>query len=450
MTAARSDPRGFALADADLASFDRQFAARCRMQRPDRYRLIEALPRGATRIARGSGVSYVAASFGADAISQSLAAFDRVLAFDADAGRIVVEAGARIGDVQRFALARGWYLAIAPGHPAATIGGCIAADVHGKNPARDGTFRTIVERIEVVGASGDVVVADSAQNAGLFAATFAGFGLTGVVTRATLRLARPPAALIVRRMPVASLAEAARVLRDAANAPLLYGWHDGRAARFGRGVIRVGLASDVADEHAMRAPPASRDLPARIEPALLEVWNRAGIAVANTWLAARWCRAGQSPMSLAAALFPLNEAAGYFAGFGKAGLVEAQWLVPHARFDDFAGVLAERVARDRPRIALIASKLFAGHADGFAFDGAGVALAMQLPSPAEKGQRAFLEALAEIALAHGGRANLIKESTLDAATARRAIADFDGAHARLAAFNPGGLHASELARRLAL
>jgi len=219
----RADLRGFALADADLQSFDAQFHARCRLQQPDRYRLIEALPRDAKRIARGAGVSYVAASFGGEAISQSLAAFDRVLAFDDAAGRVVVEAGARIGDVQRFALARGWYLAVAPGHPAATIGGCIAADVHGKNPARDGTFRAVVEDIELWSPGREVLVASAAQNAELFATTFAGFGLTGTLAKATLKLARPPAAMVLRRMPVANLAEAARVLREAANAPVLYG-----------------------------------------------------------------------------------------------------------------------------------------------------------------------------------------------------------------------------------
>ena len=445
-----ADTRGFALADVDLASFDRQFRAHCRVQRPDRYRLIEALPRDAMRIARGSGVSYTAASFGADAISQSLAAFDRVLAFDEDGGRLVAEAGVKIGDVQRFALARGWYLAVAPGHPAATVGGCIAADVHGKNPARDGTFRAVVERIELVRANSDVVVASASDNADLFAATFAGFGLTGVITRATLRLARPPAALIVRRVPVANLAEAARMLREAANAPVLYGWHDGRPGVFGRGVVRIGLATDAGEAGAMRVPPPSRDLPAGIRPMPFALWNRAGIAAANVWLGSRWCRAGQSPLPLAEALFPLNDAHAYFAGFGKAGMVEAQWLVPHALFDEFAGMLAERVARDRPRIALIASKLFAGRPEGFGFDSEGIALAIQLPAPADPRQRAFLEALAEIAITHGGRANLIKESTLDAATARRAVGGFDAARERLAAHNPGGLHASELARRLAL
>ncbi|HJT97153.1 MAG TPA: FAD-binding oxidoreductase, partial [Rhodanobacteraceae bacterium] len=375
------DTRGFALAETGLASFDRQFDARCRVQRPDRYRLLDALPRDVPRIARGSGVSYVAASFGAGAISQSLAAFDRLLAFDEDEGRLVAEAGARIGDVQRFALARGWYLPVTPGHPATTIGGAIAADVHGKNPARDGTFRAVVERIELSTADGGIVVASADENADRFAATFAGFGLAGTITRAVLRLARPPSALILRRVPVANLADAARVLREAANAPVLYGWHDGRGKVFGRGVIRIGLASDVVDARSSRIPPASRDLPATIAPAPIALWNRAGIAAANTWFGAHWRRPGQSPLPLADALFPLNDARGYFAGFGAAGMAEAQWLVPHARFDDFAGALGERVARDRPRIALVASKLFAGAPAGFSFDGAGIALAIQVPAP---------------------------------------------------------------------
>ena len=39
-----STPRGFALAQTDLRTFDRGFSARCHVQKPDRYRLIEALP----------------------------------------------------------------------------------------------------------------------------------------------------------------------------------------------------------------------------------------------------------------------------------------------------------------------------------------------------------------------------------------------------------------------
>jgi decaprenylphospho-beta-D-ribofuranose 2-oxidase len=179
-------------------------------------------------------------------------------------------------------------------------------------------------------------------------------------------------------------------------------------------------------------------------------WNRVGLAAANRWLGWRWRRAGQAPLALGEALFPLNRARLYFAGFGRAGMAEAQWLVPHPRFEAFAAALAELVARTRPRIALIASKLFAGAADGFSFDGSGVALAIQVATPEAPGERAFLEALTELAIAHDGRPNLIKDSTLEASVARRAIYGFESARARLARHDPQRLHASELARRLAL
>ncbi|MEO7432923.1 MAG: FAD-binding oxidoreductase [Dokdonella sp.] len=442
--------RGYALADVDLTSFDRQLTIRCRVQRPDRYRLIDALPTDAPRIARGSGVSYVGASFGGDAITQDLGAFDRLLGFDPQTGRLALEAGARIGDVQRFALAHGWYVAVSPGHPGATIGGCIAADVHGKNPARDGTFRSIVDAIEVSTPEGGSVVASASRHPELFAATFAGFGLTGTITRATMQLARPPASLVLRRIPVRNFVEAARVLREAANAPLLYGWHEGSPAHFGRGVIRVGLASDVTDARQDPLPSGTRDLPDSIQPWPFAVWNRSGIALANSWLRLRWCRAGQSSLPLASALFPLNDARFYFAAYGSAGLAEAQWLLPHVRFESFAEALAGLVARSKPRIAMIASKAFAGVAHGFSFDGDGIALAIQIPAPAEPSQRAFLESLAELGVGHGGRPNLIKDSTLDASIARRAIAGFEDVRSRLALHNDGGMHRSALSMRLGL
>ena len=73
-----AEPRGFAIARERLTSFDRQFTADVRVQRPDRYRLLDSLPEDEPRIARGGGVSYVAASFGADTTSLDMRAFDRL------------------------------------------------------------------------------------------------------------------------------------------------------------------------------------------------------------------------------------------------------------------------------------------------------------------------------------------------------------------------------------
>lgn len=437
--------RGFALAERELRSFDRSAVARCQLQRPDRYRLLEALPGDAPRITRGGGVSYVDAGFGEGSVVQDVGAFDRLLDFDAEQGLLTVEAGARIGEVVRFALSRGWIAPVVPGHARATVGGCIAADVHGKNPARDGRFRDHVVALDLFDPAVGWIRADAHTNADRFAACFAGFGIPGLVARATLRLARAPAAYVVRRLPVANLVEAAEVLKAHAGAPLLYGWHDGRARHFGRGVIRFGLEA----QEAPRTRPLE-DLPSAVPPWPLRAWNRAGIAVLNTWIHRRWCQPGSSVVDVASALFPLNGARSYYAGFGKAGFAEAQWLVAHARHAGFAAALADLVARTRPRISLVASKLFDGEAEGFSFDGRGIAYAIQCPDPQAPPQRAFLADLATLAIEHGGRPNLIKDSTLDAATVRRAWPDFEARRAALRAFDPRGLQQSGLTRRLAL
>ena len=441
-----SAPRGFALASMELRSFDRSSSATCHVQQPDRYRLIEALPADVQRVPRGGGISYVGASFASDSVVQDMGAFDRLLEFDAERGLLTVEAGAPIGDVLRFVLAHDWLLPVAPGHPRATIGGCIAADVHGKNPARDGSFRQHVESIELFDPATGWMTLSREHNAARFAACFAGFGIAGLIAKATLRLAPAPVAYSLRTVAVASLIEAREVLLAHAAAPLLYGWHDGRPGRLGRGVIRFGLDSKEAGRSSANA---GIDLPASIKPWPLCAWNRAGIAAMNALIRQRY-GPGSSHIAVASALFPLNDARAYYAGFGADGFVEAQWLLPHARYAEFVSGLESEVARQRPRISLIASKLFDGEAEGFSFDGKGIALAIQLPQPKASAQAAFIESLTELALINGGRPNLIKDSSLSAEAARRGIADFEACRERLRAFDPHTLQGSELTRRLGL
>ena len=438
--------RGFALAETELRCFDRSVSARCHVQQPDRYRLIEALPTDVPRITRGAGVSYVAASFAQDSVTQDFAAFDRILEFDGERGLIKVEAGAPIGTVVRFALSQGWLLPVAPGHPRATVGGCIAADVHGKNPAKDGRFHRHVESIELFDPISGWLNLDRKQNIERFAACFAGFGIPGLIATATLRLAPAALGYSLRSVAVAGLVEARDVLLAHASAPLLYGWHDGQVGQFGRGVIRFGLESK---EPLARSKPLAADLPVAIKPWPLCAWNSIGISAMNALIRRRY-GPGQAHVAIEAAMFPLNDARAYYAGFGAEGFVEAQWLLPHTRYADFVTSLEAEVRRLRPRITLIASKLFDGVAEGLSFDGKGISLAIQIPQPKEKNQAAFIESLTELALIHGGRPNLIKDSSLSAASAQRGIANFASLRDGLRVFDPNQLQQSELTKRLGL
>ena len=159
--------------------------------RVERLREREALPglldRHETLIARGNGRSYGGAALNPD-LTLSMLAMDRMRAFDAGTGLLTCEAGVLLSDVLDTFVPRGWFPPAAPGTKFVTVGGMIAADVHGKNHHRDGAFGAHVESLALATADGEIRTCSRTEHAELFRATVGGMGLTGVILSASFRL----------------------------------------------------------------------------------------------------------------------------------------------------------------------------------------------------------------------------------------------------------------------
>ena len=102
-------------------------------------------------------------------------------------GVVRVGAGVSYDELLDVAMPLGWFVPVSPGTRQVTMGGAVAADVHGKNHHVDGAFGRHVVALRLVTPTGVRDVTPD-RDADLFWATLGGLGLTGVVTEVTLQL----------------------------------------------------------------------------------------------------------------------------------------------------------------------------------------------------------------------------------------------------------------------
>ena len=118
---------------------------------------LEHITRGAV-LTRGLGRSYGDSSLpppGGQVVAGSPLA-DRILAFDAERGVLRAEAGCALMNLNRLFFSRGWFTPVTPGTHYVTLGGMVAADVHGKNHHVAGTFGEHVRSLRMRVADGRV------------------------------------------------------------------------------------------------------------------------------------------------------------------------------------------------------------------------------------------------------------------------------------------------------
>jgi decaprenylphospho-beta-D-ribofuranose 2-oxidase len=439
---------------ASFLSFDGGYGETGVFHRPDRYRAVEAAITKGPVIARGGGYSYAAASFGAGSVVVDMTRLDRVLRFEPEQKLVEVEAGMRLEQVLALTAPHGLILPVQPGYSAITVGGCVAANVHGKNPQAERTFRRSVEDLTLLHPRLGTLRCSRERESELFELTCGGYGLTGIILAATLRLEPLPGwTAVVERVPIASIAEGLACVRERTEgASFAYTWHEGTAASgaFGRGVAYVGRIPEGPAPPRGRVVPRYRRLTARSRTRLrAPLWNPATLRLLSTsFRLAETLRPATSEGPLFDALFPFARRGEYFLLYGRRGLAEYQAIVPHAVAPEFLRALEREILRSRPPIAMASLKLFRGEPKLVRFEACGVCVTVDMVRSAE-GLR-FLETLDRLTLEHGALPNLVKDSRLPAAVVARSYPGYAEFRERRRAFGPAGAFRSELASRLEL
>jgi decaprenylphospho-beta-D-ribofuranose 2-oxidase len=140
-------------------------------------------------IARGLGRAYGNPAQCGGGTVLELTGLDAIQ-LDAASGCVVAGAGASVDGLLRVIVPAGFFLPVTPGTRNVTVGGAIAADVHGKNHHGEGSFANHVHWLKLVDGSGQLrqLSPNDPATAAAFWATAGGMGLTGVIVEACFRL----------------------------------------------------------------------------------------------------------------------------------------------------------------------------------------------------------------------------------------------------------------------
>ncbi len=437
---------------ARFSSLDRQTVWAGEYEEPDSVERIGQLFNGNPVIARGGGVSYVAASFGAQSRSIGMGRLNRVLSFDPGQKRVTVEAGISLGALYDYLLPHRLYLAVQPGHPQISVGGCVASNVHGKNPQKDGVFADVVDRLQLFHPAHGVLTLSRDENAALFHLTCGGFGLTGIILNVTLRLNDLPSSRVeVRKLPVRSLEDTCEQIEEVKSRyDFLYAWND--LARFdrrlGRGYVCCGRFATTAEPARERMPgyPILRIAPGSRRPNVL----RRQIIPWATRLHFAWeMQRPTQEISLFDVLYPgMYSGRLYFDLYGTPGLFAHMVLLPHDRWRPYISKLETTLRRHREPLMVMAIKAFGGRQQLLTFNGSGFSLHFHVPNTS--GGRQLLAALEGLSEEFQLIRTIYFDSRLTGGVARSLYPQYETFKEQLARHDPKRIFASDVSRRLDL
>jgi len=376
---------------------------------------------------------------------------DRVLSFDRQTGVLRAEAGLSLGELTRLFIDQLWFSPVVPGTRFVTLGGMVAADIHGKNHHVKQTFGHHVRALAVRAGDGRVYECSRTQNSDLFLATIGGMGLTGHILEVELTMDRIPSRWIYEESErfdtLEGVFSALRAARDAW--PMTVAWIDTSigGAHAGRGIVMSGRWA-TAEETRGRKKPGKElnvsvpfDLPnGLINPFTIRLMNA-------FWYYKHGRRKRTHFVTPEQYFWPLDGIREWNRVFGRRGFFQYQCVMPSD-----LGAYQKLLALFRARRACSFVTVFkdtGAEGDGMlSFPKTGTTLAVDIPVRTIDDARETTRQFNELVLAHGGRIYLAKDSFTEGDEFRKMYPRLDEWQAVRRRYDPAGHIVSAMADRL--
>lgn len=391
---------------------------------------------GLSVIPHGAGHSYTDAALNTKGIIIDVTGMSRILSWDPEQGIMQVEPGVTVRDMVRVALADRWWPTVTPSTADATIGGCVAMNVNGKNAWKCGSFGEHLLSLTVLLATGQVLTLSPKSDPQLFQALVGSAGLLGIITSITLQLQRIPSGSVdVLVRPAASLGEILTIFQEERSADYLEAWVDGFAGgrSLGRGIVTCTKYGDASDGDNLQlqvshVPDQLKEGCARCAGKIGRPAVRSGVRIANSmlyWWSKWWGRKVIRQRSLfQSTYYPPAVFTGYRTLLPQ-GTETFQAFVPRSQAEVLFKEIVRRSQENHftPLWCVIKQHrqdpfLLSYQVDGFSLE-------VNYPIVPQTAQRLrkMLWELMDLVIVAGGRFYLAKDSLLTNTLYRRSVGD---------------------------
>jgi decaprenylphospho-beta-D-ribofuranose 2-oxidase len=356
-------------------------------------------------------------SYGDSALNDyvlNLRPLNYLMDFNPNNGHLRCQAGVLLSEIIEIFLPRGWFLQITPGTKFITIGGAIAADVHGKNHHVAGCFSESVIEFQLLLPNGELRKCSKQENSALFQATCGGMGLTGIITEATIQLQRVTSAEIEQKtIKTRNLEETFSAFENNKNITYSVAWIDCLTSEknLGRSILTVG-------EHAANSNLKYESKKLLNVPFTLPgfVLNKYSTRLFNN-IYYRLPQKGVSEQitTIDKFFYPLDAIGNWNRIYGKNGFTQYQFVLPAE--SSYAGLetVLRRISKSGMGSFLAVLKLLGKTNDNwlsFPLEGYTLALDFKI----EKRLFPLLNELDAIVMDFGGRFYLAKDTRMSATT----------------------------------
>ena len=212
-----------------------------KITRPQNFDALVAATQKESRFtAKGNSRSYGDAGLSPTMINSLK--LKQILSFDEASRLIEVESGLLISELHSFTIGKGYFVPVTPGTQFVSIGGALAADVHGKNHHEEGSFSRHVEEFTLMSDEGPLVCSRN-NNAALFWVSIGGMGISGFIYSVKLKLKAIESSYIKEnRLHASGLEELMGLFEENKNELYSVAWLDSMSSGndLGRAVLMLG------------------------------------------------------------------------------------------------------------------------------------------------------------------------------------------------------------------